>query len=134
VLAHPEDDGWTVATGHDLIETLVDRNGKRLQTSRGLEVPGGKIREGAGEFGYLVEACDPGEADEYAYSIQGVAVSDFLNPHFYDPVVTPGTRYSFTGALALLGKFYGEVPSLRSFRRMRSGSNFNTSIQSNHLR
>lgn len=31
--------------------------------------------------------------------IQGVAVSDFLTPHFYDPIVTPGTRYSLTGAL-----------------------------------
>jgi hypothetical protein len=28
-----------------------------------------------------------------------VAVSDFITPHFYDPVATPGTRYSFTGAI-----------------------------------
>jgi hypothetical protein len=28
-----------------------------------------------------------------------VAVSDFITPRFYDPVVTPGTRYSFTGAI-----------------------------------
>ena len=28
-----------------------------------------------------------------------MAVSDFITPHFYDPVVTPGTRYSFTGAI-----------------------------------
>jgi hypothetical protein len=55
--------------------------------------------DGTGQFAYLVEACDPCEADNFAYPIQGVAVSDFLTPHFYDPVVTPGTRYSFTGAI-----------------------------------
>lgn len=48
---------------------------------------------------YVVEACDPCEADKYAYAIQGIEVSDFLTPHFYDPVETPGTRYSFTGAI-----------------------------------
>jgi hypothetical protein len=99
VIANPENDGWTVAASHEVIEMLVDPNGNRLQSSRAIEIRGGKIREGAGELEYLVEACDPCEADEYAYSIQGVAVSDFLTPHFYDPVVTPGTRYSFTGAL-----------------------------------
>jgi hypothetical protein len=26
-------------------------------------------------------------------------VSDFITPHFYDPVTTAGTRYSFTGAI-----------------------------------
>ena len=26
-----------------------------------------------------------------------MAVSDFLTPHFYDPVTTAGTRYSFAG-------------------------------------
>ena len=26
-------------------------------------------------------------------------MSDFITPHFYDPVVTEGTRYSFTGAV-----------------------------------
>ena len=25
--------------------------------------------------------------------------SDFITPHFYDPVTTAGTRYSFTGAI-----------------------------------
>ncbi len=46
-----------------------------------------------------MEAADPCEADAYAYSIQGVAVTDFITPHFYDPVATPATRYSFTGAV-----------------------------------
>lgn len=99
VIASPEADGWTVAASHETVEMLVDPFGNRLQSSRSIEIAGGAIQDGPGEFAYLVEACDPSEADNYAYSIQGVVVSDFLTPHFYDPVVATGTRYSFTGAL-----------------------------------
>jgi hypothetical protein len=78
---------------------LVDPSGNRLQPSTSIEIKNGKIVDGTGEFAYLVEACDPCEADNFGYGIQGVAVSDFLTPHFYEPTVTPGTRYSFTGAI-----------------------------------
>ena len=78
---------------------LVDPYGNKLQSSQSIEIVSGKIQDGTGEFEYLVEACDPCEADQYGYPIQGVAVSDFITPRFYDPVVTPGTRYSFTGAI-----------------------------------
>jgi len=99
VIATSASDGWTVAASHEVLEMLVDPYGNRLQSSRSIEIAGKKIQDGNGQFEYLVEACDPCEADKYAYPIQGVAVSDFLTPHFYDPMVTPGTRYSFTGAL-----------------------------------
>jgi hypothetical protein len=99
VIATPDDDSWTVDASHELIEMLVDPAGNRLQNSFSIEIKGGKIVDGTGQFSYLVEACDPCEADQYAYQIQGVAVSDFLTPHFYDPKVTAGTQYSFTGAI-----------------------------------
>ena len=100
VLAAPGSDGWTIAASHEIIEMLVDPAGNRLQSSISIEVNAqGKIQDGNGQYEYLVEACDPCEADTYSYSIQGVAVSDFITPHFYDPIVTSGTRYSFTGAL-----------------------------------
>lgn len=99
VLADAGSDGWTVAASHEILEMLVDPFGNRLQTSRSIEIVNGKIQDGPSEFAYLVEACDPCEADQYGYSIQGIAVSDFLTPRFYDPLPTPGTRYSFTGAL-----------------------------------
>jgi hypothetical protein len=100
IVACPDSDGWTIAASHEVVEMLVDPSGNRLQTSRSIEiVDGNKIQDGPGEFQYLVEACDPCESDAYGYLIQGVAVSDFLTPHFYDPVVATGTRYSFTGAL-----------------------------------
>jgi len=99
VIASPGSDEWTIDASHETLEMLVDPNGNRLQASTSIEIQNGKIVDGTGEFSYLVEACDPCEADNFGYGIQGVAVSDFLTPHFYDAKVTPGTRYSFTGAI-----------------------------------
>jgi hypothetical protein len=99
VIASPNSDEWTIDASHETIEMLVDPAGNRLQNSTSIEIKNGKIQDGTGEFGYLVEACDPCEADNFAYPIQGIPVSDFLTPHFYDPIVTNGTRYSFTGAI-----------------------------------
>jgi len=99
VIASPDSDEWTIDASHETVEMLVDPYGNRLQNSTSIEINRKTIEDGTGEFAYLVEACDPCEADNYAYAIQGIAVSDFLTPHFYDPIVTPGTRYSFTGAI-----------------------------------
>jgi hypothetical protein len=99
VIASRDDPTWTIDASHELLEMLVDPYGNRMQSSVAIEIVGGKIRDGIGQFGYLVEACDPCEANNYAYTINGIAVSDFITPHFYDPLPTTGTRYSFTGAL-----------------------------------
>jgi hypothetical protein len=99
VIASPDDTTWTIDASHEILEMLVDPYGNRMQSSVAIEIVGGKIQDGTGQFGYLVEACDPCEDNSYAYTINGVAVSDFITPHFYDPMVTPGTRYSFTGAI-----------------------------------
>jgi len=99
VIATKTDPTWTIDASHEILEMLVDPYGNRMQSSVAIEIVRGKIQDGAGQFGYLVEACDPCEDNIYAYTINGVAVSDFITPHFYDPMVTPGTRYSFTGAI-----------------------------------
>ncbi len=99
VKATPDSDHWTKEASHEVIEMLVDPSGNRLKASRSIEIVDGRIQDGPGEFEYLVEACDPCESAQCAYSIQGIAVSDFITPNFYDPLATPGTRYSFTGAL-----------------------------------
>lgn len=97
VIGTPGNDDWTIDASHETIEMLVDPAGNRVQTSRAIEIVKNGVQDTVGEFGYMVEACDPCEANQYAYSIQGIAVSDFITPHFYDPVVTSGTRYSFGG-------------------------------------
>ena len=100
VIATPDSDDWTIDASHEFVEMLVDPMGNRLQTSRAIEISGNGVKDTAGEFDYLVEACDPCEANEFAYSINGIAVSDFITPNFYDPVVTSGTRYSFGGHIS----------------------------------
>jgi hypothetical protein len=52
-----------------------------------------------GRVQILVEACDPSEAAEFAYTVNGILVSDFYSSRYFDPLVAPGVRYSFTGAL-----------------------------------
>jgi len=99
VIASKSDPSWTVDASHEILEMLVDPYGNRMQSSVAIEVVKGKIKDGTGQFGYLVEACDPCEDNSYAYTINGVAVSDFITPRFYDPLATDGTRYSFTGAI-----------------------------------
>ncbi|KVC73171.1 hypothetical protein WM03_01770 [Burkholderia ubonensis] len=99
VLATPASDGWTIAASHEVIEMLIDPAGNRLKSSISIKIESGKIVDGDTQFDYLVEGCDPVEADNCSYSIQGVAVSDFITPHFYDPVAKPGTQYSFNGKI-----------------------------------
>jgi hypothetical protein len=99
VIANPGDDSWSIDASHETIEMLVDPSGNRMQSSIAIEIAGKEIADGTGQFNYLVEACDPCEANKYGYEIRGVLVSDFITPHFYDSVTASGTRYSFTGAV-----------------------------------
>jgi hypothetical protein len=97
VIATPANSDWTIDASHETLEMLVDPAGNRLQASRAIQIAGNDVRDSTGEYEYLVEACDPCEGNQYAYTIQGVSVSDFITPRFYDPVVTAGTRYSYAG-------------------------------------
>jgi hypothetical protein len=99
VMVTPESDEWTIDASHETIEMLVDPYGNRLQTSNAIDVANGNIKDANGKYEYLVEACDPCEANKYAYAIDGTMVSDFITPNFYDPDATSNARYSFTGVI-----------------------------------
>src|SRR5205085_1567614 len=45
------------------------------------------------------EACDPSESAEFGYTVNGILMSDFYTPQFFDPIQAAGVRYSFTGAI-----------------------------------
>ena len=89
VIAAPDDDGWTIDASHETIEMLIDPYGNRMQSAQSIEIVGNGIQDGTGQFNYLVEGCDPCEANTYGYTIQGVVVSDFITPHFYEPRSRP---------------------------------------------
>jgi hypothetical protein len=85
-------DDWSLTTSHESIEMLVDPSGNRTVAANSPAPSQGRVL-------ILVEACDPSEAAKYGYTVNGVLVSDFYTPHFFDPVNAPGVRYSYTGAL-----------------------------------
>jgi hypothetical protein len=88
LVAYSED--WSITLSHEMLEMLVDPFGNLMTTSD-------SIIKGQGRAQYLVEVCDPSEDDGFAYTINGERVSDFYTPEYFEPVKTPGTRYSFTG-------------------------------------
>lgn len=83
---------WTLTASHEILEMLADPFGNRL-------VAGDSIKPGQGRVEYLVEVCDPSEDSAFSYRVNGVVVSDFYTPSFFDPVKAAGVRYSFIGAI-----------------------------------
>ena len=85
---------WTLVASHELIEMLVDPFGTRIVPGPSLDPahPQNRVQ-------YLLEACDPVQDAKYAYTINGVVVSNFIAPAFHDPAGTNAARYDFTGAV-----------------------------------
>lgn len=77
---------------HEALEMLADPFGNRMVASQSLKPDQGRVN-------YLVEVCDPSEDIAFSYTINGIRVSDFYTPSFFDPVVSSGVRYSFSGAI-----------------------------------
>jgi hypothetical protein len=82
---------WSITASHEALEMLVDPSGNRLV--------GADSKLQKRRVNYLVEVCDPSEAAKNAYSCNGILVSDFYTPNYFDPVTAGGVRYSFTGAI-----------------------------------
>jgi hypothetical protein len=97
VIASPDDASWTIDASHEIIEMLVDPNGNRMQTSQAIAIQGDAVVDTSGTFDYLVEACDPCEANNFAYDIDGIELSDFITPDFYSAAARPGGQYSYMG-------------------------------------
>ena len=71
---------------------LADPFGNRL-------VAGNSPIDGETRVEFLVEVCDPCQGDQCAYFVNGIMVSDFYTPNFFDPVRAEAVRYGFTGAI-----------------------------------
>jgi len=85
-------ESWSLTASHECLEMLVDPFGDRIQAGR-------SIKPGQGRVEYLIEVCDPCEALDFAYTVNGIVVSDFYTPSYFEPIRRPGTSYSFTGAV-----------------------------------
>jgi hypothetical protein len=91
-------DQWSMTASHECLEMLADPFGSRLRAGNLLD-QAIQLGEDPKRVDYLVEVCDPSESGRFSYQVNGVQVSDFYTPNFFDPVKAAGTRYSFTGAI-----------------------------------
>ena len=71
-------DSWSLTASHEMLEMLGDPFGQRV-------IAGKSPKRGQGRVEFLVEVCDPSEAEQYAYTVNDILVSDFYTPRFFDP-------------------------------------------------
>jgi len=83
---------WSLIASHETLEMLADPFGKRL-------IAGQSPKPGQGRVEFLVEVCDPTEAAANAYTVNGILVSDFYTPRYFDPVGSRNVQYSYSGAI-----------------------------------
>lgn len=83
-------DAWSVVISHEVLEMIADPFGNRL-------IAAAHPLDRTQRVKYLLEVCDPCQA--VWYPVNGVPVSDFFTPRYFDPVSVDRTRYSFTGEI-----------------------------------
>jgi hypothetical protein len=89
----------SVTISHELLEMLADPLTSRM----------GPLIDGAQ---YIVEVCDPVEADDDGYEKAGVKLSNFALPAYYQPG-QPGVTQAAGGPWDFRGLLTGPCPMLR---------------------
>jgi hypothetical protein len=92
---------WSLAASHEALEMLVDPGGDRL-------VAGTSPMAGQGRVEFLLEVCDPCQSDAQAYTVNGILVSDFCTPEYFDPLGVTGARYCYTGSITAPHEVVGD--------------------------
>lgn len=86
-------DAWTVVLSHELVEMLVNPYVDFVLSSEVFE-------DGEGEEELLVEVADPAQDNRNGYLVNGIKVSDFYLPSYFNVSGTTLTgKYSYTGAI-----------------------------------
>lgn len=85
-------EGWSVSASHEVLEMIVDPFETRFVSAQ-------SPMNGQARVDFLVEVCDPCQAATFAYPVNGIAVSDFVTPHYFDPVSNTAVRYSYSGSI-----------------------------------
>jgi hypothetical protein len=83
-------DAWPATVSHEILEMVADPYGNRLIAATHPTDADIRVK-------YLLEVCDP--CLGIWYPVNGVQVSDFFTPRYFDPVHNPAAFYSFTGAI-----------------------------------
>jgi len=80
---------WSATASHEILEMLVDPYGERLVAAPSIDP---RYRDH--DVLYLAEVCDP--CENVTYEVDGVTVSDFITPGYFDAKPSKRGRYSFT--------------------------------------
>jgi hypothetical protein len=91
-------DSWTNTASHELLEMLGDPEASTYIFRQG--------RDGSGIL-YAYENCDATQDSRYGYKINGVLVSNFVYPSWFEPYHPPGTRFDH---LKLIRKAFQLLP------------------------
>lgn len=90
----PLDTGGTVLHGSNSVSSILTHEIDELVG----DGPGNKWVDGPDGSDYAYELCDATESD--VYEIEGVSVSNFLYPAFFDPQATAGSRLDHNGVVS----------------------------------
>lgn len=85
---------WTVTASHECLEMLADPFGNRMVAGDSPDP------DRPGRVQFLVEVCDPCETPTLGYTVNGVRVSDFYTPRYFDPsqaAAPVAARYDYMG-------------------------------------
>lgn len=92
---------WTVTASHELLEMLGDPD---------IDLTVFVQPDNTSGTLYAYEVCDACEDDQFGYNIDGVTVSDFVFPSWFESFRQPGTQFDFqnqiTAPLQLLAGGY----------------------------
>ncbi len=89
-------DDWPLTASHECLEMLADPFGNRTVAGTPPKQATGAAKK-LKRVLYLVEVCDPCEDGSQGYTVNGIGVSDFITPNYYDPTESTAVRYSFRG-------------------------------------
>lgn len=86
-------DDWSLTASHEMLEMLADPFANRLVAGDSIAGDGVRVE-------YLVEICDPCQDAAFGYRINGILVSDFYTPQYFDASGTTGAQYDFVGRIS----------------------------------
>lgn len=90
-------DQLCLTCSHEALETIVNPQIKKFGQGQDFAILN---RRGAEMF----EICDICQTKEFAYRIDGVMVSNFVTPNYYDTVTKKGLRYDYLGLVSQAGE------------------------------
>lgn len=87
-------EGAAALTGSDAVSVTFSHECGELTA----DAPANRWVDGPGGVDYALELCDPVEGD--TYEIDGVSVSNFVYPEYFDPKAPKGTKFDYLEKLS----------------------------------